>query len=97
MLCSRHLNESRRRDARDPSVGYCQPWCEPVPLAGLPPQRPPLINATRERLQQTLYPRLMPIFKHSQDRARLCRSLDHWIDELAGLARSCRKAASKSE
>ena len=85
--CRKHLNAERRREAelrparfenRNPTKCQWEGCRHNVPRAD---------NAVKERLQQALYAWLKPIFDESEETTRLRRSVDHWIDELAALAK----------
>ena len=84
--CSRHLNETCRKEAelrparfenRGPSKCNWQGCNHNVPRSD---------KAVAERLQQSLFVWLKPVFDVSLDAAKLRRSVEHWIGELAAIA-----------
>jgi len=95
--CSKHLNETRRRDAelrparfenRGPTKCQWEGCRRNVPRAG---------NDAKGRLQQALYVWTKPVFDVSENAGALRRSIDHWIAELDALARWYRKTRTLDE
>ena len=84
--CSRHLNETCRKVAelrparfenRGPTKCNWQRCNHNVPRSD---------HAVAERLQQSLFVWMKPVFDASGETAGLRRSVEHWIAELASLA-----------
>jgi 5-methylcytosine-specific restriction endonuclease McrA len=97
--CARHLNRERRAGSELRPARFLNRGLARCHWTGCRNNVPRAAGAVRERLQQTLYGWLQPIFKESCDPARLRKSVDHWIGELVGLSRAyCRaedRAASR--
>jgi hypothetical protein len=90
--CSRHLNESCRREAelrparfenRGPTKCHWQGCTRNVPRAD---------HAVRERLTQALAGWLCPVFAESKSPDRLRRSVEYWAGRLEALSRRLREA-----
>ncbi len=95
-LCARHLNAACRRTAelrparfenRGPTVCHWISCGKHVPKAE---------NCVADRVRQSLFAWMLPIFKDSAAPEQLKQSLNHWSDRLGGLAKRRRQASDEA-
>jgi len=90
-ICGEHLNRLRRRGAELRPARFDNRGRSRCNWEGCRHNVPRAGNDVRGRLQQSLFLWLQPVFGQTADVPRFRKSLQHWIDELAGLAKAYRQ------
>ncbi|MBC8877193.1 MAG: RRXRR domain-containing protein [Planctomycetes bacterium] len=94
--CSKHLNRLRQPSAELRPARFENRGRSRCNWAGCRNNVPRAGHDIQGRLQQCIFLWLQPIFRESNEPERFRKSVDHWVRELAGLAKGHRRSKAST-